>query len=212
MPSNIRVYELARELGLTNAETLDLSEGLGIGVKSHSSSIVDAQADRVRRKAEREGLIRDEQPPEPEKPKKAAKKSTKKAAKKSAKKTAKKSTKTVAKTATDDVEASDLVEEPVEAASVEVEPVAEAPVVEADPEPVAEAPVDEVSVPEPEPEAPAPAPAAPARVILRAAAVLLRSDRLKKRPFRLLRLLRWSRRSSRRSSRRLSRRLRSTRM
>ena len=53
VPSNIRVYELARELGLTNAETLELAEGLGIGVKSHSSSIVDAQADRVRRKAER---------------------------------------------------------------------------------------------------------------------------------------------------------------
>ena len=43
VPSNIRVYELARELGMTNAETLDLAESLGIGVKSHSSSIVDAQ-------------------------------------------------------------------------------------------------------------------------------------------------------------------------
>ncbi|HBV24726.1 MAG TPA: hypothetical protein DEB44_02210, partial [Acidimicrobiaceae bacterium] len=39
---------------------------MGIGVKSHSSSVQVAQADRVRRKAEREGLIRDEQPPEPE--------------------------------------------------------------------------------------------------------------------------------------------------
>jgi hypothetical protein len=48
LPSKIRVYELARELGLTNKETLDLCEALGIGVKSHSSSIVDAQADRVR--------------------------------------------------------------------------------------------------------------------------------------------------------------------
>ena len=66
MPSKIRVYELARELGLTNKETLELTEALGIGVKSHSSSIVDAQADRVRRKAQREGLIREEQPPEPE--------------------------------------------------------------------------------------------------------------------------------------------------
>jgi Translation initiation factor IF-2, N-terminal region/ATPase family associated with various cellular activities (AAA) len=66
MPGNIRVYELARELGLTNKETLDLCEALGIGVKSHSSSIVDSQADRVRRKAEREGLVRDEQPPEPD--------------------------------------------------------------------------------------------------------------------------------------------------
>jgi translation initiation factor IF-2 len=58
----IRVYELARELGLTNKEALDLSLSLGIGVKSHSSSIEDAQADRVRRKAEREGLIREAQP------------------------------------------------------------------------------------------------------------------------------------------------------
>ena len=62
LAGNIRVYELARELGLTNKETLDLCESLGIGVKSHSSSVVEPQADRVRRKAEREGLIRDEQP------------------------------------------------------------------------------------------------------------------------------------------------------
>ena len=75
------MYELARELGLTNKETLDLCESLGIGVKSHSSSVVDPQADRVRRKAEREGLIRDEQPPEPDKkPAKKAAKATKKAA------------------------------------------------------------------------------------------------------------------------------------
>jgi translation initiation factor IF-2 len=71
---NIRVYELARELGLTNKEALDLALSLGIGVKSHSSSIEDAQADRVRRKAEREGLIRVTEPeqaaaaPEPERP------------------------------------------------------------------------------------------------------------------------------------------------
>ncbi|HEX7276688.1 MAG TPA: translation initiation factor IF-2 N-terminal domain-containing protein, partial [Acidimicrobiales bacterium] len=64
MAARIRVYELARELGLTNKETLDLCIALGIGVKSHSSSIEDAQADRVRRKADREGLRRDVQPPE----------------------------------------------------------------------------------------------------------------------------------------------------
>ena len=66
MPKNPRVYELARELGLTNDETLALCDALGIGVKSHSSSVQIAQADRLRRKAEREGLIREEQPPEPE--------------------------------------------------------------------------------------------------------------------------------------------------
>ena len=72
MPGKIRVYELARELGLTNKEVLDLCESLGIGVKSHSSSIVEAQADRARRKAEREGLIREEQPPDEAPAKEAA--------------------------------------------------------------------------------------------------------------------------------------------
>ncbi len=71
MAAKIRVHELAKELGLTNKETLDLSLDLGIGVKTHSSSIEDAQADRVRRKAEKEGLVRDEQPEEPAPAKKA---------------------------------------------------------------------------------------------------------------------------------------------
>jgi translation initiation factor IF-2 len=73
LAAKIRVYELARELGLTNKETLDLCIGLGIQAKSHSSSIEDAQADRVRRKADREGLRRDVQPEEeePAKPAKA---------------------------------------------------------------------------------------------------------------------------------------------
>jgi len=65
LPKKIRVYELARELGLTNKEALDLCIDLGIGVKSHSSSIEDAQADRARRKADREGLRRAVQPEEP---------------------------------------------------------------------------------------------------------------------------------------------------
>ena len=69
------MYELARELGLSNKETVDLCNDLGIGVKSHSSSVVEAQADRVRRKAEREGLIREPEPePEEEKPAKPSKK------------------------------------------------------------------------------------------------------------------------------------------
>ncbi len=74
MAAKIRLHELARELGLTNKETLDLCVGLGIGVKSHSSSIEDAQADRARRKAEREGLKRDVQPEEEKPVKKTAKK------------------------------------------------------------------------------------------------------------------------------------------
>ncbi len=71
MPKKIRVYELGRELGLTNKEALDLCLSLGIGVKSHSSSIEDAQADRVRRKADAEGLRRAVQPEEPAPAKKA---------------------------------------------------------------------------------------------------------------------------------------------
>jgi translation initiation factor IF-2 len=71
LAAKIRVYELARELGLTNKETLDLCIDLGIQAKSHSSSIEDAQADRVRRKADKEGLRRDVQPEE-EAPVKAA--------------------------------------------------------------------------------------------------------------------------------------------
>src|ERR1041385_1463595 len=64
----IRVCEVARELGLSNKEALDLCERLRIGVKSHSSSIEDPQADRVRRLADAEGLRRPTQPeaePEP---------------------------------------------------------------------------------------------------------------------------------------------------
>ena len=72
------MYELARELGLSNKETVDLCNDLGIGVKSHSSSVVEAQADRVRRKAEREGLIR-EPAPEPEEDDKADEEPPKKA-------------------------------------------------------------------------------------------------------------------------------------
>src|SRR6201997_1992385 len=61
----IRVYELGRELGLTNKEALDLCIQLGIGVKSHSSSIEEQQADRVRRKAAQAGLRRPTHPDAP---------------------------------------------------------------------------------------------------------------------------------------------------
>ena len=52
----IRVAELAKELGLTNRDCLLLAQSMGITVKNVSSSMADAQADRVRRKAAREGL------------------------------------------------------------------------------------------------------------------------------------------------------------
>ena len=125
MPAKIRVYELARELGLTNKETLDLCESLGIGVKSHSSSIVDAQADRARRKAEREGLIRDEQPAE-EAPKKAPAK--KKAA-------AKKKAPAKKKAAAKKPAAEEPAAEPEEAEPAAPEPAPEPVVAEVAPEP-----------------------------------------------------------------------------
>ncbi len=68
----IRVYELARELGVENAVVLDLANELKIGVKSHSSSIDDPSADRVRRLADSKGLrkepVVEEPEPEPEPP------------------------------------------------------------------------------------------------------------------------------------------------
>ena len=85
MPKNIRVYELAREMGMTNAEMLDLCISLGIGVKSHSSGMVEAHADRARRKADREGLRRDVQPEDPAKLAKSAKAKAKSKSKSKAK-------------------------------------------------------------------------------------------------------------------------------
>ncbi|MFT7475035.1 MAG: translation initiation factor IF-2 [Verrucomicrobiales bacterium] len=178
MAAKIRVYELARELGLSNAETLDLCDALGIGAKSHSSSIVDAQADRVRRKAEREGLVREVQPEEEvpvekEPAKKTAAVSTKKpppkkaAAKKAAEETAEPAAAPAPVVA--EAPAPEPVPEPVvEPAPVEVAPVAAPTASEVDPDqelpkgivsskntrrPVAEGPVPPppTAAPKPEP-------------------------------------------------------------
>jgi translation initiation factor IF-2 len=70
--AKLRVHQLAKELGLTNKECIDLCNALGYGVKSHSSSLEPAYADQVRRKAEREGKIRAEQPAEEKPVKKGA--------------------------------------------------------------------------------------------------------------------------------------------
>ena len=64
---------------MTNQETLDLCGKLGVGVKTQSSTIIEQQADRVRARAERDGLKRDVQPEEPKPVKKAAKKAAPKA-------------------------------------------------------------------------------------------------------------------------------------
>ncbi len=57
MPAKVRVYELARELDITNKEVIALCGSLGVDAKSHSSSLVEAQADRVRKKAEADGIV-----------------------------------------------------------------------------------------------------------------------------------------------------------
>ncbi len=65
----IRIYELARELGVDNHLVVELANELKIGVKSHSSSIDEPSADRVRRLADSRGLKREPEPeptPEPE--------------------------------------------------------------------------------------------------------------------------------------------------
>ncbi|NNN07769.1 MAG: translation initiation factor IF-2 [Acidimicrobiaceae bacterium] len=63
----IRVHELSKELGLSSKELLALAQTLGIGASSPSASIEDAQADRIRRKADAEGLRREVAPEEPAK-------------------------------------------------------------------------------------------------------------------------------------------------
>ncbi len=55
--AKLRVYELAKELGITNPECIALCNELGYGVKSHSSSLAEAYADQVRRKAVRENRV-----------------------------------------------------------------------------------------------------------------------------------------------------------
>ncbi|MEY4230868.1 MAG: translation initiation factor, partial [Actinomycetota bacterium] len=77
LAKNMRVHELAKELGMTNTEVLGLCSAMGVEAKSQSSSIIEAQADRLRRRAERDGLTRPEQPEEAKPVKKgAAKKAT----------------------------------------------------------------------------------------------------------------------------------------
>ncbi len=171
MAAKIRVYELARELGLTNAECLELCESLGIGVKSHSSSMEEAHADRARRKAEREGLIRDEQP-EDEKEKKKREAAEKKAAAKAAKE-AEKAAKEAERVAGLEAEAAEAAKAAAEAeadlaallaAQAKAAAPAETPAAPAAPAPVAEAPVAAAPPAAPVAETPAPveAPAAEA--------------------------------------------------
>ncbi|HIK23575.1 MAG TPA: translation initiation factor IF-2 N-terminal domain-containing protein, partial [Thermosynechococcus sp. M3746_W2019_013] len=44
----VRIYDLSKELNLDNRDLLAICEQLGIPYKSHSSTISDADADRIR--------------------------------------------------------------------------------------------------------------------------------------------------------------------
>ncbi len=116
----IRIHELAKELGMTNAEVLDLCGVLGVAAKGPSSSLAEAYADMVTRRAERDGLTRDEQPEEAKPAKKTAKK----------KAAAKKQTAAKKEPAAKDADAAESVSAepaPTEAAAPETEVAATAP-------------------------------------------------------------------------------------
>lgn len=49
----VRIYELSKELNLDNREILDVCEQLSIPAKSHSSTISEAEANRIRSSAEK---------------------------------------------------------------------------------------------------------------------------------------------------------------
>lgn len=50
----VRIYELSRELNLDNKDLLAVCEQLNISVKSHSSTITDSEAERIRAAAEKQ--------------------------------------------------------------------------------------------------------------------------------------------------------------
>jgi len=62
----VRIYELSRDLGLDNRDVLEAAEKLSIAVRSHSSSISDDEALRIRAELKaRGGQASSSRPPEP---------------------------------------------------------------------------------------------------------------------------------------------------
>jgi translation initiation factor IF-2 len=155
---NMRLHELAKELGMTNQEVVDLCGVLGVPVKSHSSSLNEAYADMVRRRAVREGLTRDEQPEEPKAEKPARKSTAKKAGAATATAAEQPAVEQPA------VEEPAAVEQPAEVVAPVAEVATEAPAVELVEEaPAAAVPTEPPPVPGPvETAPPPPAPPAPA--------------------------------------------------
>jgi len=74
--AKIKVSELAKKLGMTNTEMMDLCKAEGVAAKTPQSTLADAFVPLLERKAKAQGLVRDVQPEEA-KPAKAAKKTAK---------------------------------------------------------------------------------------------------------------------------------------
>lgn len=53
MNNRVRIYELSRELNLDNKDILAVCDQLNIAVKSHSSTITEPEAERIRTAAEK---------------------------------------------------------------------------------------------------------------------------------------------------------------
>jgi len=70
--AKIKVSELAKKLGMTNAEMLDLCRANNVAAKSPQSTLVEAFVPMLERKARAQGLVRDVQPEEDKPVKKAA--------------------------------------------------------------------------------------------------------------------------------------------
>ena len=156
----VRIYELSKDLGLENKDVLDAAEKLSIAAKSHSSSISDAEAGKIRSLLGKGGNGAKPAAAAPAKP--AAGKailSVKKAAPAAPSKPAPAASKPVAKP----VAAKPVVAKPVAAAKPQAAP---KPPAAATPKPViskpAAAPVKASAAPA-RPPAPQKPPAAPAR-------------------------------------------------
>ena len=54
--TKVRIYDLSRELNLENRQVLDICHKLNISVKTHSSSIPESDADRIRASVEKRGV------------------------------------------------------------------------------------------------------------------------------------------------------------
>ena len=48
--ANVRVYDLSKELGVSNKEVIDAAKHVGISIRSHSSSISEEEARRIKDK------------------------------------------------------------------------------------------------------------------------------------------------------------------